>query len=108
MAASLPAIETFSFSGEAVGSAGASALRRVRSLADIAPSGRLFASIATLAESSAKAAAEFEAASIATLRMETEEAEARLNRGTRLAHRLKQAFGAEVATPLPTFMRRKG
>lgn len=101
-----PEVEHFSFDGEAVGAAGAAALRRVKSLSDAAPPGRLFASIATLADNSGKAAAEYEAASLATLRHETEEAEARLLRGTRMVHRLKEALGAEVAVPLPDFMRR--
>ena len=105
--AARPAIDEFSFSGEAVGVAGASALRKVRPLIEAAPPGRLFASIATLADTSAKAAQEFEAAGLATLHAETEEAERRLNRGTRLVQHLKSAFGAEVATPLPEFMRRK-
>lgn len=105
--AAKPIIESFSFSGEAVGVAGAAALRKVRSLAESAPQGRLFASISTLADTSAMAAREFEAAGLATLKSETEAAESRLNRGMRLASRLKTAFGAEVATPLPGFMRRK-
>lgn len=106
-AAAKSAIEHFSFSGESAGAAGATALRGMKSLAEAAPQGRLFASISTLADTSAMAAAEFEAAAVATLRAETEAAEARLNRGMRLAHRLKSAFGAEVATPLPDFMRRR-
>jgi hypothetical protein len=105
--AAKPAIDSFSFDGEAVGVTGASALRRVRPLIEAAPPGRLFASIATLADTSAQAAREFEAAGLATLRHETAEAEARLDRGTRFVHQLKTAFGAEVATPLPEFMRRK-
>jgi hypothetical protein len=44
---------------------------------------------------------------LATLRHETEEAEARLARGTRMVKRLKEAMSAEVATPLPDFMRRR-
>jgi hypothetical protein len=106
-AAAKSAIESFSFNGESVGAAGASALRGIKSLVDAAPQGRLFASIATLADTSAMAAQEFEAAGIATLKAETAEAEARLSRGMRVAHRLKSAFGAELATPLPGFMRRK-
>ena len=51
------------------------------------------------------AAAEFEAASLATLRRETEEAESHLTRGTRMVHRLKDALGAEMAVPLPDFIR---
>ncbi len=46
-------VEEFSFSNEEmIGEACAGALRKVRNLADTAPIGRLFASIATLAESS--------------------------------------------------------
>ncbi len=100
-------IESFSFNGEAVGAAQANALRGVKSLADRAPSGRLFASIATLADTAADAALAFEAAGIAHLRMETEEANAQLARGRKLAERLKQAFGTEAATPLPDFIRRR-
>lgn len=105
--AAKPAIDSFSFSGEAVGVAGAAALRKVRPLAEAAPPGRLFASISTLADTSATAAAEFEAASLAMLAKETSQAEAHMGRGMRMAHRLKSAFGAEVATPLPEFMRRR-
>jgi hypothetical protein len=110
-----PAVENYSFDGEAVGlsfdgqavgAAGAAALRKVKSLAETAPQGRLFAAIATLADNSGKAAAEYEAASLATLRNETAEAEARLARGSRMVQRLKDVMGAEVATPLPEFMRR--
>ena len=101
-----PAMEQFSFDGEAVGAAGAAALRRVKSLSEAAPQGRLFACIATLADNSGKAAAEYEAASLAMLRRETQDAEAHLVRGNRMVQRLKDALGAEVATPLPNFMRR--
>jgi hypothetical protein len=101
------AMDEFSFNGEAVGVAGASALRKIRPLIESAPPGRLFASIATLADTSGKAAQEFEAAGLATLRQETAEAESRLNRGIRFVHQLKTVLGAEVATPLPEFMRRK-
>ncbi len=107
MAAALSIIESFSFDGETVGVAGAAALRKVRPLAEAAPHGRLFASISTLADTSAMAAREFEAAGLAELRSETEQAEARLNRGMRLVNRLRETFGAEVATPLPAFIRRK-
>jgi hypothetical protein len=107
MSAASPGIESFSFNGESVGAAGAAALRKIRPLAEAAPQGRLFASIATLADTSAMAAQEFEAAGLAELRAETAAAEARLNRGMRLVNRLKESFGAEVATPLPAFIRRK-
>ncbi len=46
-------MESFSFDGETIGAAGGVALRKVKSLADQAPQGRLFASIATLTEMSA-------------------------------------------------------
>jgi hypothetical protein len=105
-AALKPVAEYFSFDGEAVGAAGAAALRKVKSLADSAPQGRLFASIATLADNSGQAAAEYEAASLATLRHETEAAEASIARGNRMINRLKEAIGAEAATPLPDFIRR--
>ena len=49
-------IESFSFSGETFGIAGAAALRKVRTLADAAPTGRLFASITTLTDISASTA----------------------------------------------------
>ncbi len=101
-----PGIEKFSFDGEAVAAAGASALRKVRSLAEAAPPGRLFAAIATLTDNSGKAAAEYEAASLAILRHETEEAQARLARGTRMVKRLKDIAEGEIAVPLPDFMRR--
>jgi hypothetical protein len=101
-----PAIENFSFDGEAVGAAGAAALRKVKSLAESAPQGRLFAAIATLSDNSGKAALEYEAASLATLRHETEEAEARLARGTRMVKRMKESMTVDVAVPLPDFVRR--
>jgi hypothetical protein len=101
-----PVIEKFSFDGEAVGAAGAAALRKVRSLAEAAPQGRLFAAISTLTDNSGKAAQEYEAACLATLRLESVEAEARLKRGTRMVKRLKDIADGDVAIPLPDFMRR--
>ncbi|MCA0434558.1 MAG: hypothetical protein LCH46_15010 [Proteobacteria bacterium] len=103
--AAKPAIETFSFDGEAVGAAGAAALRKVRSLADSAPPGRLFAAIATLTDTSAEAAKAFEAAGLAEL--DAEKSNAKTQHGMRFAKRLKQAAGVEGATPLPAFIRRK-
>jgi hypothetical protein len=106
-AAAKPTFEFFSFGGEDAGVAAATALRKVRPLAEAAPPGRLFAAIATLADNSAAAAHEYEMAGVAELQRETEEAEARLSRATQFVHRLKTAIGAEVATPLPAFIRRK-
>jgi hypothetical protein len=102
--AAKPAMESFSFGGESAGVAGAAALRKVRSLAEAAPQGRLFAAISTLADTSAAAAEAYEAAGLAELHSASEH---HLNRGNRIASRLREAFGAETATPLPVFMRRK-
>ena len=56
----MASVETFSFDGESFGASGANALRKVKSLADSAPSGRLFASIATLTEMSSATSAALE------------------------------------------------
>lgn len=106
-AAAKPAIESFTFGGEAVGVAAAAALRKVRPLAEAAPPGRLFASISTLADASAAAAREYERAGIAELNRQTEEANAHLSRATQLLRKLKGAADLEAATPLPAFVRRK-
>jgi hypothetical protein len=50
MAISLSTIQSFSFDGGEIGAAGAAALGKVSILADTAPQGRFFASIATLNE----------------------------------------------------------
>ena len=60
MSTKLASIETFSFDGEDFGASAANALRKVKSLADSAPTGRLFASIATLTEMSAATAVALE------------------------------------------------
>lgn len=60
MSFKMASVETFSFDGESFGASGAAALRKVKSLADSAPTGRLFASIATLTEMSSTAAAALE------------------------------------------------
>ena len=56
MSFKMASMETFSFKGEEIVAAGAAGLRRVKSLADVAPKGRLFAAIATLSEMSAATA----------------------------------------------------
>lgn len=106
-AAAKPAIESFTFGGEAVGVAAAAALRKVRPLAEAAPPGRLFASISTLADASAAVTREYEHAGIAEINSQTEEANSHLSRATQLIHKLKGAVGIEAATPLPAFVRRK-
>ena len=56
MSLKLASIESFSFDGEELGAAGAAALRKVKTLANSAPQGRLFAAIATLTDLSATTA----------------------------------------------------
>lgn len=81
--------ESFSFDGESFGASGANALRKVKSLADQAPTGRLFASIATLTEMS----------SAATLAVES----GHLEKAAMIAHKLSSAG----ETKLPSFFRKK-
>ncbi len=88
-------VEEFSFSGEdnLAGSC-AGALRKVRSLADSAPIGRLFASISTLSEISGQIGQSLAADDLAG------------------AARLMQAYAApaslaETTTPLPLHFRRR-
>ena len=52
----LASMESFSFNGEDFSLAGAAALRKVKTLAEVAPKGRLFAAISTLNELSAATA----------------------------------------------------
>ena len=89
MTAKLAPVETFSFEGESFGSAGAGALRKVKSLADTAPTGRLFAAIATLTEMSAAT----------TIALE----KGQMEKATTIARRLVDAGEAK----LPSFFRKK-
>ncbi len=81
--------ESFSFDGESFGNSGANALRKVKSLADSAPTGRLFASIATLTDMSGAATAALEMG--------------QLEKATSIARKLAEAGEAK----LPAFFRRK-
>ena len=85
----LASIETFSFDGEDFGASAASALRRVKSLADSAPTGRLFASIATLTEMSTASTNALE--------------KGQLEKATSIARRLAEAGESK----LPSFFRKK-
>ena len=85
----LASIETFSFDGEDFGASAANALRRVKSLADSAPTGRLFASIATLTEMSAASTNALE--------------KGQLEKATSIARRLAEAGESK----LPSFFRKK-
>ena len=89
MSSKLASIETFSFDGESFGASGAAALRKVKSLADSAPTGRLFASIATLTEMSAAT----------TIALE----KGQMEKATSIARRLADAGEAK----LPSFFRKK-
>jgi hydrogenase maturation factor HypF (carbamoyltransferase family) len=106
MAASKSAIEIFSFDGEDVGAIGAASLRGLPRLSEIAPLGRMFDAIASMADVSEQAALEFEAAGRAELDAERDASESHLQRGMRLAHRLRHALGAELPTQLPTLFRK--
>ena len=53
MSSKLTSMEVFSFEGEQFAAAGAAGLRKVKTLAEVAPKGRLFAAISTLSEMSA-------------------------------------------------------
>lgn len=89
MTAKLAPVELFSFEGESFGTAGSNALRKVRSLADTAPSGRLFGAIATLTEMS----------NGATIALE----KGQLEKATNIAQSLADAGQAK----LPSFFRKK-
>ncbi len=89
MNSKLASVETFSFDGENFGASGAYALRKVRSLADSAPAGRLFASIATLTEMSTSATVALE--------------KGQMEKATSIARRLADAGEAK----LPSFFRKK-
>ncbi len=85
----MASVETFSFDGESFGTSGANALRKVKSLADSAPTGRLFASIATLTEMSSATTAALE--------------QGHLEKATSIAVKLAKAGESK----LPSFFRRK-
>ncbi len=85
----MASVETFSFDGESFGASGANALRKVKSLADTAPTGRLFASIATLTEMSGATSAALE--------------KGQLENAAIIAKKLAQAGESK----LPSFFRRK-
>ncbi len=89
MTLKVASVETFSFDGESFGTSGAAALRKVKTLADTAPTGRLFASIATLTEMSAATSAALEMG--------------QLEKATSIAAKLVQAGESK----LPSFFRRK-
>jgi hypothetical protein len=102
----MTATNNFAFNAEEAGASAAAALRYLKFQSEKAPAGRFFSAIATLKDASDLAAAEFERAGLAELHSEAEVSELHLHRGMRLAQRLKNTFGAEMATPLPDFLQR--
>jgi hypothetical protein len=107
MTARNPVVETYSFRGENAASAAASALRKIQPLAKSLPAGRLFEAISSLADKSASAALEYEKAAIAMLRNEIAEAEINLKKANRVADEINDAFGDQVAIPLPNFFKKR-
>ena len=90
--------------------AGSAALRRVRSLADMAPNGRMFAAIATLSEMSKIATSHLEAAEAALGEKRKDQA------SLELAHAIiglenlagKAQNGADMPVSLPKHFRKVG
>ncbi|NJM31151.1 MAG: hypothetical protein HC855_14605 [Rhizobiales bacterium] len=109
MAARAGMIEEFSFAAEGLtGTAASAALRRVRSLADSAPPGRLFNSIATLTEMSRRIETSLEAGSAAMAAGDEDSASLELARAVVGMDRLAGAAMREdaVAAPLPNYLKR--
>ena len=92
--------------GGLAGSAAAAALRRVRSLAEAAPPGRLFAAIATLSEMSRRAEASFANAGEALDRGENVAAGRALERGISQLEHLAETAGREEELS-PNYLRRR-
>jgi hypothetical protein len=95
--------------GGLAGTAGAAALRKVRSLAQAAPSGRAFAAIATLTEFSMRIEDRLEASEAALGRGDASSAELEWARAIVLMDKLaSEARGhhAEVSVE-PTYLKRK-
>src|SRR5260221_8927793 len=84
------------------GSAGASALRRVRSLADVAPSGRLFGAIATLSDLSRQSETHLRAADAAMVAGDKDRAVKSFARA--LTAMDDMAAGAEGVLDIPDLM----
>jgi hypothetical protein len=95
--------------GGLAGTAGAEALRRVRSLAQAAPTGRAFAAIATLTEFSKRIEDRLEASEEALGRGDASSAELEWARAIVLMDRLaSEARGSHVEAPAdPVYLKRK-
>ena len=95
--------------GGLAGTAGASALRKVRSLAQSAPSGRAFAAIATLTEISQRIEDRLEASEEALARGDASSAELEWARAIVLMDKMaNEARGHHTSVPAePTYLQRK-
>jgi hypothetical protein len=95
--------------GGLAGTAGAAALRKVRSLAQAAPSGRAFAAIATLSESSMRIEGRLEASEEALGRGDASSAELEWARAMVLMDKLtSEARDQRAEAPAePTYLKRK-
>jgi hypothetical protein len=95
--------------GGLAGTAGAAALRKVRSLAQAAPSGRAFAAIATLSEFSMRIEGRLEASEEALGRGDASSAELEWARAMVLMDRMaSEARGQRDEAPAePTYLKRK-
>lgn len=101
--------ENFFEAGGLAGTAGAAALRKVRSLAKVAPPGRAFAAIATLTEMSRRIEGRLEASEEALTRGDSSSAELEWARAIVLMDRMaSEARGDAQANPRePTYLKRK-
>ncbi len=106
MTARNPAMETLASRGENASRAAASALRKIEPLSKVLPAGRLFEAIASLTDSSATAALEYEKAAIAMLKDEMSAAEINIKNANRVADEINAAFGDQIPVPLPNFFKR--
>jgi hypothetical protein len=104
-------IDTIAFAAEGMaGTAGAAALKKVRSLAKSAPTGRAFAAIATLSDLSQAAEGHLKAGKEAMDRGNAPGAKAEWTRAVKVMDQMAStARGKEPALPAdnPSFLRRR-
>jgi len=97
-----------SFAAEGMaGTAGSAALRRVRSLADMAPTGRLFGAIATLSEMSRAAERHLATGASAMSTGDDAAAVAALNQSLAAMNSLAVAAAPASAASLPAYLNKK-
>ncbi len=107
MTARRGSVDGICFAAEGMaGTAAAASLRRLRSLSEAAPAGRLFAAISTLTEMSGKAATSLEEGSRALAAGDEEVATVKLARAIATMDDLAQDVKGK-AKHKPSFLRRK-